>query len=166
MKDKKYLSHGKLSDAKNCFICGTTTIEDNPIEFSIKENIYAVVHDLCFDGLRTLVSERFSQIPETSGIDSLIKEIEGHPVLIRRNLAFKGSYILGYLAFFREEPKYTAEVSEWLNANGVRITNTSDYLRKLMLDGRVARVPSGDNKLRYVITEIGYRELMTILEEG
>ncbi len=167
MTIKKYIVKSKTSEECVCFICSERITSEEKIEAAVERNLYAAAHEICYQALLALVTKNQSSA-QSRQIELLgfIEEIEGYPVLLRRDFKSNMPYVLGFFAYQREVSCYPNDLSNWLETNGVKISNPYDYIRKLTLAGKLARIPDGEGKFRYIITRTGYDQIIQILAEN
>lgn len=165
----KYISEAYITEERICFVCGHLIESETWVERVVDIDLHVVAHELCSKGLMALISKS-NKVDTDKEIQSellgFIEEIDGHPVLIKRNLSSNSHYVLGYFAFHKGETCYPSDLLKWVEVNSLRISNPYDYIKKLTMSGKLARVPDQDGKFRYTITDAGYRELIDYLKEA
>lgn len=96
---------------------------------------------------------------ESNKLDEIAQLVDDDWILLRRSFPNQYPFALAFFYLYSDSPKSTREFSNWLDLNGITVSNPSHLLRRLADDDALAVIKNSDGYLRYFLTEKGKSDL-------
>ncbi len=123
-----------------------------------------LVHFACFGDFAALVKEvnrgAGTQLAG-SGLDRLVRMMDGQPVLVHRSFPNEQMPFLAYLAT-QKDPSVVAEMYKWAVKNEVRVANPANQVQRLRNKNLISTFDK-DGQRYAVITEDGRKAVADFL---
>lgn len=146
---------------QTCMVCRqpVDSSDESVHKATLEDGSQVFGHHECIEGLRLLLGTKSRGQVYDEMLGGVIRQIEGKPVLVNRN--FPNQYLptLIYFALQEGNPVAMEQFSDWLELNGLKFSNPSMTVSRLVDRGMLAKIASESGVYKYFITSKGEREL-------